>query len=67
MQQLLACLNFTLDSEDLPFWYKQKSDLKWTMAAAQAAEIQGDEWGLTGYFDEGYIHQLQLEPTHKIH
>ena len=21
LQQLLACLNFTLDSEDLPFWY----------------------------------------------
>ena len=25
-QQLLACLNFSLDSEDLSFWYK-KSDL----------------------------------------
>ena len=25
-QWLLACLNFTLDSEDLSFWYKQKSD-----------------------------------------
>ena len=23
LQQLLACLNFTLDSEDLSFWYKQ--------------------------------------------
>ena len=26
LQQLLACLNFTLESEDLSFWYKQKSD-----------------------------------------
>ena len=26
LQRLLACLNFTLDSEDLSFWYKQKSD-----------------------------------------
>ena len=26
MQQLLACLNFTLDSEDLFCWYKRKSD-----------------------------------------
>ena len=24
LQQLLACLNFTLESEDLSFWYKQK-------------------------------------------
>ena len=24
LQQLLACLNFTLSSEDLSFWYKQK-------------------------------------------
>ena len=23
-QRLLACLNFTLDSEDLSFWYKRK-------------------------------------------
>ena len=26
LQQVLACLNFTLESEDLSFWYKQKSD-----------------------------------------
>ena len=26
LQQLLACLNFTLESEDLCFWCKQKSD-----------------------------------------
>ena len=26
LQQLLSCLNFTLESEDLSFWYKQKSD-----------------------------------------
>ena len=26
LQRLLACLNFTLESEDLSFWYKQKSD-----------------------------------------
>ena len=24
LQRLLACLNFTLDLEDLTFWYKQK-------------------------------------------
>ena len=26
LQRLLACLNLTLDSEDLFCWYKQKSD-----------------------------------------
>ena len=36
------------------------------MAAAQAAENHGDEWGLA-WFDEGYIHQFQSEPIHKIH
>ena len=24
LQRLLVCLNFTLDSEDLSFWYKRK-------------------------------------------
>ena len=26
LQRLLACLNFILDSEDLSFWHKRKSD-----------------------------------------
>ena len=52
-QQLLACLNFTLDSEDLSFWYKQKKWFLWTMAAAQAAENNGDLWDLTWYFRWG--------------
>ena len=50
MQQLLACLNFTLDSEDLFCWYKRK---KWFLqakaAAAQAAENHGDVRALTWY------------------
>ena len=49
LQQLLACLNFTLDSEDLFYWYKQKEWFLWTMSIAQAAENHGDEWGLTWY------------------
>ena len=48
-QELLACPNFTLDSEDLFYWYKQKRWFQWTMAAAQTAENHGDEWGLTWY------------------
>ena len=49
LQRLLACLNFTLDSEDLFCWYKRKKWLLWIMAAAQAAENHGDKWGLTWY------------------
>ena len=58
LQQLLAFLNFTLESEDLSFWYKQKKWFLWTMAAAQEAENHGDEaW--PDIFYEGYIHQFQ--------
>ena len=42
LQRLLACLNFTLDSEDLFCWYKRKKWFLWTMAAAQAPENHGD-------------------------
>ena len=50
LQQLLACLNFTLELEDLSFWYKLKKWFLWTIAAAEAAENHGDQWGLTWYF-----------------
>ena len=50
LQQLLDCLNFTLESEDLPFRTNEKTWFLWTMASAQAAENYGDEWGLTWYF-----------------
>ena len=35
---------FTLESEDLSFWYKRK------LAAAKAVANYGHEWGLTWYF-----------------
>ena len=47
LEQLLACLNFNLDSEFC--WYKQKEWFIWAMAAAQTAENNGDELGLTWY------------------
>ena len=47
-QRLLASLNFTLDL-DLFCCYIRKKWFLWTMAAAQAAESDGDEWGLTWY------------------
>ena len=50
LQRLLACLNFTLKSEDLSFRYKQKKWFLWTIAAAKAAQNHGDEWGSTWYF-----------------
>ena len=53
LQQLLAFINFTLDSKDLACWNKQKKWSLWTMAAAQAAENHGDERGLTRYLRLG--------------
>ena len=50
LQRLLACLNFTLEAEDLSFWYRQKKWFLWAATAAEAAENHGDEWGLTWYF-----------------
>ena len=49
VQQLLACLNFTLGSEDLFCWYKQKKLFLWTMLATQAAENHGDKWCISLY------------------
>ena len=49
LQQLLACLNFTLDSRNFHFWYKEKKLFLWTMAAAQAAENHRDELGFTKF------------------
>ena len=53
MQWLLACLNFTLEVEDLSFWCKQKKWFIWARAAAQAAENHGVEWDLTWYLQWG--------------
>ena len=50
LQQLLACVKFNLESEDLSFCYKQKKWFRWTMAAGQVVENHGDDWGLTWYF-----------------
>ena len=58
LQRLLACLNFTLEAEDLSFWYKRKKWFLWTMAAAQAAENHGDEWGLAWYFLRGIYRSI---------
>ena len=50
LEQLLACLKFNLDSENLFYWYKWKKWVLWAMEGAQAAENHhGHEWGLTWY------------------
>ena len=49
LQQLVACLNFTLETKDLSFWYKRKKWFLCTMPASQAAENHGDEQGFTWY------------------
>ena len=49
LKQLLTCLDFILDSEDLFCCYKQKKWFLWTITAPQAAENHGDEWGLSWY------------------
>ena len=58
LQWLLSCLNFTLEAEDLSFWYKWKQWFLWTMEMSKA-------W--PDIFYEGYIHQFQPEPTNKTH
>ena len=53
LQWLLACVNFTLGSEDLFCWYKKKKWFLLTMAAVQGAENHGNEWGLTRHLQWG--------------
>ena len=61
LQQLLACMTFSFESEDLSFWYKGKKWFIWTVAAPEADENPGYEWGLSWYFLWGiyiYIYQF---------
>ena len=67
LQRLLACLNFTLESEDFSLWYKQKSDFYelWQQHKQLKTMEMNEAW--PDIFYEGYIHQFQPEPTYKIH
>ena len=68
LQQLLACLSFILESED---WYKfgtnERSDFYelWQQHKQLKTIEMNEAW--PDIFYEGYIHQFQPEPTHKIH
>ena len=66
LQQLLASVNFTLVSEDLSFWNKQKIDFYelWQQHKQLKTMEMSKAW--SGIFYEGHIHQFQSETTHKI-
>ena len=53
LKQLTTSLNFTLDSEDLFWWYKQKNWFLWTISAEQAAKNHRDKWELAWYLRLG--------------
>ena len=65
LQQLLPCLNFTVDPEDLPFWNKQKKVLSMNYGSSTNSWEPWSEASLDILYG-GNIHQSQPEPTHKI-
>ena len=67
LKQLLACLNFTLDLEDLFFCFKQKSNFSqlWQQHKQLKTMQMSEAW--PDIYDKWYIHQLQPETTDKIH
>ena len=64
--QLQACLNYTLESEDLSFWYEKSNFYELWQQHKQLKTKKMSE-ALPDIFYKGYIHQFQPEPTHKIH
>ena len=67
LQQLLACLNFTFDSEDLFYWYNEKCDFYELLQQQKQLKTMELSEVLLDTYDVGYIHQFQTEPTHEIH
>ena len=67
LQQLLACLNFTLESKDLSFnSTNEKSDSYELWQQSKQLKTMEMSGALPDTFYEGYIHQFQPEATHKI-
>ena len=67
LQQLLACLNFTLESKDLSFnSTNEKSDSYELWQQSKQLKTMEMSGTLPDTFYEGYIHQFQPEATHKI-
>ena len=67
LQQLLAFLNFNLDSEDLFFCFKRKNWFYelWQQQKQLKAMEMSEAW--PNIYNEEYIPQLQPEVTRKIH
>ena len=67
LQGLLACLNFTLESEDLSFSYKQKNDFYelWQEHKQLKTMQMSEAWPDILY--EVHMHQFQPVSTHKNH
>ena len=65
LQWLLACVNFTLDSEDISCWWKWKEWFLWAMVVAKVDENHREDWGLNWYL-QWYIHQFQPNPPTKF-
>ena len=65
-QWLLACLNFTLDGEDLSCWYKQKKCSLWAVTEVQAAENHGDNEAWPDIHNEEYIRHDPFPPNGRI-
>ena len=66
LKQLPACLNFTLDLEDLLFCFKQKNNFSqlWQQHKQLKTMQMSQAW--PDIYDKWYIHQLQPETTDKI-
>ena len=68
LQWLLACLNFTLDPKKIyPFGTNEKSDFYELLKQLKKLKTMEMSEAWSDLFYEGYIHQLQPEPTYKIH
>ena len=65
LHQLLACVNFTLNSKIYSVG-KNKKRFIWTMAAAKAAENHGVEWDLTWYLQWGSDTNFKLKLLSKF-
>ena len=67
LQQLLACLNFSLDSKDLFFGTNERIDFYELWKQHKLLKTTGMGEAEPDNYGEGYIHQFQLEPLNKIH
>ena len=64
LQQLLACLNFALDSDLFLVSTNEKANFYELWQQLKTMKMS-EAWSDT--YDEECIHQLQPEPTQKIH